>query len=188
MAKKEKMSDFKKVRIKKFTGGKIIQYKGLDDSFVSMDGKTYIGEGDIGWMYFKHNMVVDPKSPSNVAIVLKNKPDSHVVSKDIKDKDIKGYYGYSHRGGLVFNIGMRLFDEKYKPNKKDYTKKEWEGFEKEYEKYIKEEMKSYDWTRKEAEKNLSISHVIPFKMRGKKIITNLKEARKSAVNISEYLS
>lgn len=185
---KKGMSDFKKKQIKKYTGGKIIKFKGLDDSFVTTDGKTYIGSGDRGWWYIKNNLFVCNSHAHGVAIVLK-KPAKEISDlSNISDKDIKGYCGYTHRGAMVFCVGDRFFNEKYKPKKEDYTAKEWNKFNKDWEAYIKKEMKEMGYTRKEAEKYCPISDVIPFRMRGKKKIINLKEAKKAAINMSNYLS
>jgi hypothetical protein len=98
---------------------------------------------------------------------------------------VVGYYGYTHRGGQTFKIGDRLFQEHHKPQKEDYTEKEWTKFEKKFQKSLANAEDDLD--RKWIEKD-GISYVIPFKMRGPKIIENWDEARQAAINMSKYLS
>jgi len=211
ISKKSFKTDFKTTRINQFTGGKIADYVNkslcfegeddtnpknftLTDSFLAPDG-TYLGGYKDGWWYFKKNMVVCFEYPHGVAILLKhlarNLPYFSKYKSDgiIKDDDIKGYYGYSHRGGNVFVIGDRLFDESYEPKKEDYTPKEWNGWEDSREKSIKESLKEGYWdTREIAEANNPISDFVPFKKRGVKIIETWEEAKQSAINMSKYLS
>jgi hypothetical protein len=49
-------------------------------------------------------------------------------------------------------------------------------------------MKEYSITEENAFKNIPISDVIPFKMRGSKCIENWNEAKQAAINMSKYLS
>ncbi len=202
MSKKTEITEFKTKRINKFTGGEIKDYfisnypKTKDDdgrisnSFVSKSG-DFIGDYNRAWFYFRNNMVVDDSYPNGVAIVLK-KPANKIVNfaaSMINDKDIKGYRGYTHRGGQTFKIGDRLFDEKYKPKQSDFSKKEWDDFLVRREKSINEGIKD-GWYKTKAEglKQCPVSDYIPFIKRGSKIIKNWNDAKKAAINMSEYLS
>ena len=48
--------------------------------------------------------------------------------------------------------------------------------------------KGYSKTEEEAFNNIPISDVIPFRMRGSKLIENWPEAKQAAINMSKYLS
>ena len=87
-----------------------------------------------------------------------------------KNGKIIGYKGGSHRGMMVFKIGMKLFDEKWKMPKthKDYKK--------------------YESKLKKSEFSDKIESVIPFNERGSKTIATLAEAKKAANNFSDYMS
>jgi len=204
MSRETKVTDFKTKRINAFTGGKIDTHYipdypkdcgdgRLENSFIAPDG-TYLGDYAQGWWYFKQNMLVCHEYPHGVGIVLK-KPakdykylDSYKTDGIVGGDDILGYYGYSHRGGQTFKIGDRLFDENYTPKEEDYTKGEWVGFMIDRIKSIKHSLKeSYFDTEEEAEKNTPISDVIPFTMRGTKLIETWDEAKIAAKNISSYL-
>lgn len=133
-------------------------------------------------------MIVFNDYPHGVSIVLKR------PAKEIKDfnnldfkKDVNGYFGYSHRGGALFTIGDRLFDEKYNPKEKDYTKSEWTKFMIDQVNSVKQKMKE-GYTEEEAFNDTPISDVIPFKMRGRKTIETWEEAKQAAINMSKYLS
>jgi hypothetical protein len=78
-----------------------------------------------------------------------------------------------------------LFQEDYKPREEDYTKEEWGKFEKAFQKSLKNAEDDLD--RKWIEES-GISHVIPFRMRGPKLIENWQEAKQAAINMSKYLS
>ncbi len=202
MGKKTEVTEFKTKRINQFTGGEIDDYilpnypvskldDGiLQDAFVSKSGQ-YIGDYNRGWNYFKNNMVVCREYANGVAIVL-NLPANKIENfdaKNINTKHIKGYRGYTHRGGQIFTIGDKLFDEKYKPKESDFSKKEWKSFMVSREKSIKEGLKD-GWYKTKAEglKESPISDFIPFVKRGSKIIKNWNDAKKAAINMSQYLS
>jgi hypothetical protein len=195
--------DPKKIEsINRWTWGKIGHHRNdegdfnLPNSFLSEDG-TYIGDVKEGWRYYKNNLIVCREYPHGVAIKLKtyapdNKmknsikdPYENYVTEQIENDNVVGYYGYTHRGGQTFKIGDRLFQEHYKPQKEDYTEKEWSEFEKKFQKSLANAEDDLD--RKWIEKD-GISYVIPFKMRGPKIIENWDEARQAAINMSKYLS
>lgn len=168
----------------------------LTNSFLADDG-TYIGDIKDGWRYYKNNLIVCREYPHGVAIKLKtyvtgNKlknfikdPYENYVTEQIENDNVVGYYGYTHRGGQTFKIGDRLFQEGYNPKKEDYSKKEWAKFEKKFQKSLANAEDDLD--RKWIEKS-GISYVIPFRMRGPKLIENWTEARQAAINMSKYLS
>jgi hypothetical protein len=188
--------------INRWTWGKIGDHRNdkgdfnLTNSFLAQDG-SYIGGVKEGWRYYKNNLIVCREYPCGVAIKLKTYAPDNVVKNSIKDSyenyvaeqmendNVVGYYGYTHRGGQTFKIGDRLFHEHYKPQKEDYTEKEWTKFEKKFQKSLANAEDDLD--RKWIEKD-GIPYVIPFKMRGPKIIENWDEARQAAINMSKYLS
>ena len=168
----------------------------LNDCFLTQDGE-FIGDVKEGWRYYKNNMIVCREYPHGVAIVLKTyAPDNKLkngikdayenyVTEQMENDNIVGYYGYTHRGGQTFKIGDRLFQEDYNPKKEDYSEKEWTKFEKKFQKSLANAEDDLD--RKWMEED-GISYVIPFKMRGPKLIETWEEARKAAINMSKYLS
>jgi len=191
--------------INKFTWGKIgtLHVGGdkteeftLTNSFLDQDG-SYIGDIKEGWKYYKNNFIVCREYPHGVAIKLKTyvpdnrmknpirDPYENYVTEQIENDNVVGYYGYTHRGGQLFKIGDRLFQEDYIPQKEDYTKEEWVKFERKFQKSL--DNAEDDLERKWMEES-GISYVIPFKMRGPKIIENWNEAMQSAINMSKYLS
>ena len=104
--------------IERLTGGKIGTHtfgpnneNTLENSFLSLDGK-YIGNLDRAQWYVSNKMMVDEDYPHGVAAVITE--DTYGTDSPV----IEGMYGYTHRGGNMFKIGDRLFDEKYKPEKK----------------------------------------------------------------------
>jgi hypothetical protein len=147
------------------TGGKIGSHKVdpnnnhpdwvLHDSFLTMDGK-YVGDIQVGWWYVKKNYVVTKKRPNGVAMKLDKKG------------NVIGYYGYTHRGGALFKIGDKLFDENWVSQSRDTKKKS----------VLKSFFRSY---------NVSTEDSIPFQKRGSIIIENLDQAEQAAINLSEYL-
>jgi len=182
--RKVKVTDYKTKRINRLTGGKIESYQIpnypnneglLRHSFLSKDGH-YIDNYDRGWWYVKHNLKVCDDHPVGVA-------EKYEEGKHI------GYHGFTHRGGNTFKIGDRLFDEKYHPKEKDYTKKEWGIFMTNRINSIKRNLKE-GWFKTEEEgiKETPISDVIPFVKRGTKLIENMEEAKQAAINMSNYLS
>jgi hypothetical protein len=180
--------DPKKVElIEKYTGGVIGTHKWdndefvLEDSFLTKDGK-YIGNIDTAWWYFQNGMTVCEEYPNGVAIVW-NTVNSDKTLMSGQD-GIKGYRGYTHRGGATFKIGDRLFDEKYNPVVEDYDEKE---FTKWWKTYTKSYKKGDNFDRKHIY-NDGIKSVIPFNKRGKHTIKNWEDARTAAINMSKYLS
>jgi len=168
----------------------------LNNSFLTQNGE-YIGDVKDGWRYYTNKMIVCREYPHGVGIVLKSYTPGNVLKNSIKDpyenyvteqienNNIFGYYGYTHRGGQTFKIGDRFFQEDYVPKKEDYTKEEWEKFKIKFQ-------KSLDNAEDDLERNWmeesGISYVIPFKMRGPKVIETWVEAREAAINMSRYLS
>ena len=181
--------DPKKIElINKYTDGIIGTHKWgyddefvLEDSFLTKDGK-YIGNIDTAWFYFQNGMTVCEEYPNGVAIVW-NTVNSDKTLMSGQD-GIKGYRGYTHRGGATFKIGDRLFDEKYNPVVEDYDEKE---FTKWWKTYIKSYKKGDDFDKKHIY-NDGIKSVIPFNKRGKHTIKNWEDARTAAINMSKYLS
>jgi hypothetical protein len=181
--------DPKKIElINKYTGGIIGTYKWgdndndefvLEDSFLTKDGK-YIGNIDTAWWYFQNAMTVCEEYPQGVAIVWNTTKCNTLACA----QTIKGYRGYSHRGGATFKIGDRLFDEEYNPVVEDYDENEFKKWWKEYTKSYKN---GDDFDKKWIYGD-GIKSVIPFNKRGKNIIENLEDARTAAINMSKYLS
>lgn len=200
--KKVEITDFKTKRIGKFTGGQIGTHdipdypKTKDDdgrlsnSFLSKKG-VYIGDYARGWWYFKNSLLVSEDYPHGLAILLIDRADK-IEGLDVENPDpkhIKGYYGYSHRGGNTFAVGDRIFDASYEPKEEDYTKEEWAKFKADREEAIQKNLKD-GWceNREEAEKETSLRDVIPFRKRGYIKIETHEQAKQSAINLSKDLS
>ena len=153
----------------------------LPNSFLTMKGK-YIGDIETAWWYYKNGMTVCEDYPHGVAL----KWNTGYSTKTLREgqNGLLGYYGYSHRGGSLFKIGDRLFNEKYVPKEKDYTYEEWRDYVEKFE-------EGYDGAD-EIDKRLiyddGIKSVIPFNKRGNKVIMTWEEAKKAAINMSKYLS
>jgi hypothetical protein len=174
-----KITDFKTKRINSLTGGIISDYKIQDypadigdgvlrNSFTTKSG-LYIGDYATGWWYVKKKLKVCEDYP-------------HGAAEFYEDDNLVGYYGYTHRGGCLFKVGDRLFDEKYQPVKEDYKDDQWDKWEAEFnEKYKNAD----DFDREHIYDN--ISAIIPFNMRGREI-KNLSESKQAAINLSKYLS
>lgn len=164
--------------INRHTGGRISTYKLKDsnelipDSFVTLNG-DYIGDIRVGWWYYLNNMAVCPDQPLGVAEIW-------------GDSEIIGYYGYSHRGGCAFKIGDRLFDPNFVPMEKHYLPKQWNGWVEQLEADLKQEDLD-DWIRKDIEDD-GVARYIPFNLKGRAVIKNMKQAKQAAINISNYLS
>lgn len=174
--------DPKKIElIEKFTGGVIRTHKfgpenehTLYNSFLSTNG-IYLGDIREAWWYYKQNMKVCEDHPRGVAEVYEDHP---------YGRTLIGYYGYTHRGGSIFKIGDRLFDQSYVPKEDDYEEWEWEGYKQKFiETYKKSDELEQDWVFGDG-----VAYVIPFKRRGKKDITKMSEAKQAAINMSKYLS
>jgi hypothetical protein len=178
-----------------YTGGIIGEHKFINDeyilenSFLAPDG-TYIGNLSDGWRYYRNQMIVTQKKPNGVALVLE-KDFFHIpaerngVVEDYFSSFVKGYYGYSHRGGNIFRLGDRLFNENYVPDESDYLKEEWD-------KYKKLANKREIGNRKDGwldeGKEFEIASIIPFNRRGKITIRTWEQAEQAAINMSNYLS
>ena len=173
--------------IEKYTDGVIGTHKWgdndefvLENSFLTKEGK-YIGSIDRAWWYFNNGMTVCEEYPHGVAIVWNT---ARLEDTVVNGQDgINGYYGYTHRGGALFTIGDRIFDEKYNPVVEDYNEKE---FKKWWKKYTKSYEKGDDFDRKHIY-NDGIKSVIPFNKRGKHMIKNWEDAMIAAMNLSKYL-
>jgi len=170
--------------IERLTGGKIGTHtfgpkneNTLENSFLSPNG-VYIGSIDEARWYVKNQMMVDENYPHGVAAVIT------FETYGTDNPVIEGMYGYTHRGGNMFKIGDRLFDEKYKPVKEDYDEEQWGEWEIKFnELYETEDELGKKWMDGDG-----ISYVIPFKLRGSKLIETMEEAFLAAKNMSNYLS
>jgi len=168
----------------------------LNDCFLTQDGE-FIGDVKDAWRYYKNNMIVCREYPHGVSIVLKTYAPDNKLNNSIKDPyenyvteqmengNVVGYYGYTHRGGQTFKIGDRFFQEDYEPVSEDYSKEEWKEFEIKFQKSL---ANAEDDLERKWMKESGISYVIPFKMRGPKVIETWEEAREAAINMSKYLS
>jgi hypothetical protein len=166
--------------INRYTGGRIATYKIKDypepnggllhNSFVTLNG-DYIGDIRVGWWYYLNSMAVCPDQPTGVA--------------EIWGDEIIGYYGYSHRGGCAFKIGDRLFDPNFKPMEKHYEPYQWAGWIEQLESDLKQA--DSEWYRKDIASD-GVAKYIPFNLRGRRVIKNMKDAKQAAINMSQYLS
>jgi hypothetical protein len=187
--------------INRWTWGKIGTHQvgedqSVSNSFLAKDG-SYIGDVKEGWRYYKNNLIVCREYPCGVAIKLKTyapdnsmknsikDPYENYVTGQIENDNVVGYYGYTHRGGQTFKIGDRFFQEDYEPVSEDYSKEEWKKFEIKFQKSL---ANAEDDLERKWMKESGISYVIPFKMRGPKVIETWEEAREAAINMSKYLS
>jgi hypothetical protein len=149
----------------------------LENSFLSKTGE-YIGSLKDGWWYYENGLIVCDGCPRGVA--QKNVVGENSVS-------VK-YHGYTHRGGSLFGVGDRLFDEKYVPKEEDYEPWQWAGWR---ERFLKDALKArrkkddfwYKWLKEDG-----IAAYIPFALRGPKVIQTIEEAKQAASNLSKYLS
>lgn len=170
--------------IERLTGGKIGTHTfgkdnkhTLENSFLAPDG-TYIGDYDTAKWYVDNTMMVDEEYPHGVAAVIVE--ETYGTDKP----EILGMYGYTHRGGCLFRIGDKLFDHKYKPVKEDYEEELWDTWETRFkELYDEEDELGKKWMDEDG-----ISYVIPYNMRGPKVIETMREAFEAARNMSKYLS
>ena len=171
--------------INSYTGGKIGTHTfdggTLENSFLSKDGQ-YIGDIQRGWWYFKNAMTVCEDYPHGVAEVWNTAPGKETLQHG--KFGLKGYYGYSHRGGGLFSIGDRLFDDKYEPREEDYEEWQWTGWVEEFD----AKMDQADPLDRKWMEESGIGYVIPFRMRGPKEIETCEEAKQAAINMSKYLS
>lgn len=187
--------------ITKYTGGKIGTHTfhngehTLHNSFLTNKGE-YIGDIETAWWYYQNKFYVFNDYPHGVAVKLKSYSpkitltnsiedlNENFITEQIENDNVEGFYGYTHRGGSLFKIGDRLFDEEYTPVESDYPKEEWDEY---YEKYQKGLKKSDEFDKKFIY-NDGIKSVIPFNRRGKKVISQWNEAWAAAINMSKYLS
>jgi hypothetical protein len=170
--------------IERLTGGKIGTHSfgpdneyTLENSLLSPDG-TYVGSIEEARWYVSNQMMIDEQYPHGVAAVIT--PETYGTDNPV----IEGMCGYTHRGAQLFRIGDRLFDGKYKPTKEDYPEDEWNLYEENFKKLYEEE----DELGKEWMDRDGLSYVIPFKLRGSKIIETMEDAFEAAKNMSDYLS
>jgi len=170
--------------IERLTGGKIgvhtfgenNEYT-LENSLLTPDG-TYIGDIDDARWYVENKMMIDEKYPRGVAAVITE--ETYGTDTPV----IEGMVGYTHRGGQLFKIGDRLCDGEYKPTKDDFPENEWIEYENKFKKLYEESDEiDRDWMDRDG-----ISYVMPFKLRGSKIIETMEEAFIAAKNMSDYLS
>jgi hypothetical protein len=170
--------------IERLTGGKIGTHSfgpnneyTLENSLLSPNG-TYVGGIDEARWYVKNQMMIDEQYPHGVAAVIT--PETYGTDNPV----IEGMVGYTHRGAQLFKIGDRLFDGKYKATKEDYPEDEWSQYENRFkELYEESDEIDRDWMDRDG-----ISYVIPFKLRGSKMIETMEDAFVAAKNMSDYLS
>ena len=161
-----------------------VQFHGkLPESFVSHD-EQYIGDVARGWWYYKNKLKVYNPYPLGVAI--KYYDDSY-KSSYITESGVEGFYGYSHRGGALFRLGDRIFEESYEPKEEDYEDWQWAGFVDKYNKNVSEAKKAGDDFWLDSIRTDGIAGVIPFNMRGEHVIHLFNEAAEAAINLSNYL-
>lgn len=173
--------------INKYTDGQIAQMEigegdlALPNSFISKTGK-YIGDINTAWWYFNNGMTVCDEYPHGVALKWKTASSDKTL---ISGHDgLLGYYGYTHRGGCLFSIGDRIFDENYKPVANDYAEVEWQEWQTEFDRKLKEaNYLDHKWLEEDG-----ISGIIPFNQRGAATIVNWQHAKQAAINLSKYLS
>jgi hypothetical protein len=183
-----KAVDPKKVElIELYTDGKVGDHRFgpndeyiLNNSFLGPNGE-YIGSLNEGWWYFKNGMTVCEDYPKGVAIVWNTSRFDKTVVSGVDG--VKGYYGYSHRGGQLFKIGDRIFEEDYVPKKEDYPEDEWNKYMKKFaESYRTGDDFDQEWLFIDGVKS-----VVPFNRRGSKTIRNWGDALTAAINMSKYL-
>lgn len=144
----------------------ILDHNILEESFVSQKN-IYIGNIQDAWWYYKNNLEVYEPKPYGVA------------REFGENGETTGYYGYSHRGGALFEKGQRIFDSNYIAKKEDYPDWQWAGFVQEFEKT--------NWDYLSKSESPEITAIVPFNMRGKKIIETWDDAILAATNLSKYL-
>lgn len=170
--------------IERLTGGKIGTHtfgpdgeNVLENCFLSPNGE-FIGGFDLAEWYANNDLMVDEEYPHGVAALITKE------SYGTDSPQIEGMYGYTHRGGQLFRIGDRLFDEEYEAIKEDYSPEEWKEYEEKFsELYSQEDELGKKWMDESG-----ISYVIPFKLRGPKVIETMREAFEAAQNLSKSLS
>lgn len=148
----------------------IIFHGSLPNTFMTLSGK-FIGDVRRAWWYY-----------TNLLKVCEDYP--HGVAEKYDNGKLIGYYGYTHRGGQLFKIGNRLFDENYVPKEEDYLEWEWIGWEDD----LNRAYENADDLTKEWIDASGMAYVIPYAMRGSKIIEELDDAKRAAINFSKYLS
>ena len=181
--------------IELLTGGIIADYfvDGRPDpdfllpfSFLSLNGE-YLGDVRDAWNYVQNRFIICPTNPKTVAIKVKkgffDSRDSRFPIRNYSDEFIEGFYGYTHRGGCLFEKGDRLFDPLYYPRMEDYDQKEWKSYRKKLEKTLNKQVKETGLIAQS-----SIREIMPFKRRGKVIIETWDQAEQAALNLSKYLS
>lgn len=98
------------------------------------------------------------------------------------------YYGFSHRACMGFGVGDMLFDIGHETEKTKVMYCNNKSFRKAFIKVLKEYDKDDDaWSFNDTLKN-GIVEVVPFRMRGTKIIETRAEALKAADNFADYVS
>lgn len=153
----------------------------LYNSFLHKDGR-YIGDIERGWWYYQNNFTVTNKHPHGVAEAWE--------FSETTGRVIIGYYGYTHRGGCLFEIGDKLFDSKCKATwddvNFDMVKRYCKNNDIRIPKDI-EDAKTYIKLNGSFSDD-KLADYIPFNKKGIKIIETLEEAEQAAINLSKYLS
>lgn len=149
----------------------------LDNSFLSPAGQ-YIGDFELAEWYCKNHLMVDEQHPHGVAALITK--ETYGSSAPI----IEAMYGYTHRGGQLFKIGDRIFDQDYTTQESGYPTDEWANYKIKYDTCLAEaEDFEKDWIIRDG-----LSYVIPFNRRGRLEIKTMEDAFIAARNLSNYLS
>lgn len=144
----------------------VIDHHILEESFVSQK-EEFIGDVQDAWWYVQNNLEVCEEFPYGVA-------------KEVGEfGQTTGYYGYTHRGGAVFEKGDRIFDKNYKPKKEDYPNWQWAGWVR--------DMKNDDGEYLLKNEKKEMRDFIPLNMLGQVPIDTWDEAKEAARNLSKYL-
>ena len=153
----------------------IVDHMVLDNVFMSIT-EEFIGDFETAEWYVDQKMRVYNPYPHGVAELMD------------ENNEIEGYVGYTHRGAGKFKVGDRIFDKNYEPKEQDYTLEQWKEFTNRYNEILSEAEKEGDQWWINDIKIDGISRVIPFNMRGNKIIKTMDETIEAAKNLSNYLS
>jgi hypothetical protein len=166
--------------IEKYTGGIVKEKIEIDNESKSCftrkhifltKNKKYVGDIFKGWWYYENQMVVFEEMPTNISVKYEN-------------RKIIGYFIITETENVMVRIGDRIFNEDYIPSKKEFNKKDWDKWRKNFYKVY---YKALGWQKRELEVR-GMFHFLPYNMRGLKKITNINEAKESAIKIYEYIT
>jgi hypothetical protein len=115
-------------------------------------------------------MMVFEENPTNIAVKYEN-------------RKIRGYFVMTETENVMIGIGDRIFNEDYIPSKKEFNKEDWDKWRRKFD-YVY--YRALGWQKRELEIR-GIFYFLPYNMRGLKKITNINEAKESAIKIYEYI-